>query len=460
MQNRTFADRHPVALVIVLTDIMIGVTASQVAYFLRFEELMHREDYLLATSIVSLLIVISSVFAGLYESWRGRSKREMLKTLCGSWSVPFLLLLVVLVFTKQSEVYSRFWVASWYALTIFGGVIFRVFLYVFLAILRANTRNTKTILVVGDHTQYQKIKEHFDVRPTYGYRATNYVPITSINELSATDKSTLVQSIGYTSPHEVWLCLPLVQAGLVSPLLYALRHTTADIRFVPHMEDMALLNHRPGYVSEFLTLDLSCSRISGSARWLKRAEDVILGSIICLLILPVLIGVALAVKVSSSGPVLFKQYRDGINGKKIKIYKFRTMKVHQEAGGGVTQAIQGDVRITKVGSFLRRTSLDELPQFFNVLQGRMSIVGPRPHAVAHNEYYKDLVESYMWRHKVKPGITGWAQVNGFRGETDTLEKMQGRVERDLWYIDNWSLGLDIKIILLTVFIGFVGKNAY
>lgn len=168
----------------------------------------------------------------------------------------------------------------------------------------------------------------------------------------------------------------------------------------------------------------------------------------------------LAIALTSKGPVLFKQYRTGINGKRFKVYKFRSMVVHQESSGQVTQACKNDERVTKVGAFLRRTSLDELPQFFNVLQGRMSIVGPRPHALMHNEYYKDLVESYMQRHKVKPGITGWAQVNGYRGQTDTLEKMQKRVEFDLWYIDNWSLGLDLKIILWTVFRGFINKNAY
>jgi putative colanic acid biosynthesis UDP-glucose lipid carrier transferase len=158
--------------------------------------------------------------------------------------------------------------------------------------------------------------------------------------------------------------------------------------------------------------------------------------------------------------VLFKQHRTGANGKRFKVYKFRSMAVHEEKTGVVSQATKEDPRVTRLGAFLRRTSLDELPQFYNVLQGRMSIVGPRPHALAHNEYYKELVQSYMWRHKVKPGITGWAQVNGLRGETDTLEKMERRVEYDLKYIDNWSLWLDLRIIFLTIFKGFTHKNAY
>lgn len=185
-----------------------------------------------------------------------------------------------------------------------------------------------------------------------------------------------------------------------------------------------------------------------------------IGSIISLLVLPVCLAIALVIKITSPGPVLFKQYRTGVNGKQFKVYKFRSMRIHEEENGQVTQATKGDSRITPIGAFLRRTSLDELPQFYNVLQGRMSIVGPRPHALAHNEYYKELVESYMRRHKVKPGITGWAQVNGLRGETDTLEKMEKRVEYDLWYIDNWSLWLDLRIIFLTIFKGFINKNAY
>ena len=189
-------------------------------------------------------------------------------------------------------------------------------------------------------------------------------------------------------------------------------------------------------------------------------EDKVLGALILLLISPCSF-IALAVKFSSPGPVLFRQKRHGWNGEEISILKFRSMFVHDEdARVSVTQATKGDPRITPLGKFLRSTSLDELPQFFNVLMGSMSIVGPRPHAVAHNFEYREHIPRYMLRHKVKPGITGWAQVNGFRGETDTMEKMELRVQADLYYIENWSLWLDIKIIILTVFKGFVGKNAY
>ena len=179
-----------------------------------------------------------------------------------------------------------------------------------------------------------------------------------------------------------------------------------------------------------------------------------------MLISPLMLCIAFVIKLSSPGPVLFKQRRLGWNGKMINVYKFRSMKVHQEEDGQVTQASVNDPRVTRVGAFLRRTSLDELPQFFNVLQGRMSIVGPRPHAIVHNEYYKEVVPRYMLRHKVKPGITGWAQVNGFRGETDLLEKMEKRIEYDLYYIEHMSIYFDLKIIALTLLKVFRHANAH
>ena len=236
--------------------------------------------------------------------------------------------------------------------------------------------------------------------------------------------------------------------------------STANIRLVPDLFALKLINHGISEVVGIPMLDLSVSPITGDVRLVKALQDRVLGALILLLISPVMLAIALAIKFTSPGPVLYRQCRHGWNGEEIWVYKFRSMVVHAEQNGQVTQAQKSDARITPLGAFLRRTSLDELPQFINVLQGRMSIVGPRPHAVVHNEHYKELVPHYMLRHKVKPGITGWAQINGFRGETDTLDKMEKRVEYDLHYIENLSLALDLKIIVATVFKGFVHKNAY
>ena len=191
----------------------------------------------------------------------------------------------------------------------------------------------------------------------------------------------------------------------------------------------------------------------------KRASDLILSLLILILVSPLLIIIAAAIKIDSPGPIIFKQRRYGLDGEEIVVYKFRSMRVCED-GGSIRQAQEGDDRITRLGAFLRKTSLDELPQFVNVLQGRMSIVGPRPHAVAHNEIYRNLIKGYMIRHKVKPGITGWAQVNGYRGETKTLDKMQGRIDYDLDYLRNWSLRLDLRIILKTVLLVFKDSAAY
>ena len=207
------------------------------------------------------------------------------------------------------------------------------------------------------------------------------------------------------------------------------------------------------------TISIFTSPFEGEGAVLKRIEDIVLGAFFTLVSLPVMLAVAIGIKLTSPGPVLFKQNRYGLNGKQIPVWKFRTMRV-MENSAVVTQATRNDPRITRFGAFLRKTSLDELPQFFNVLQGTMSIVGPRPHAVAHNEQYRLLVENYMIRHKVKPGITGLAQIHGFRGETDTIDKMEKRIQYDLEYIQSWSLLLDIKIVFLTFFRGFVGKNAF
>lgn len=206
-------------------------------------------------------------------------------------------------------------------------------------------------------------------------------------------------------------------------------------------------------------MDTLRTPFTGYNKIIKRLEDIIISSIIILLISPILVIIAVMIKMTSKGPVLFKQDRHGLNGKIIKVWKFRSMSV-MENRNTVTQATKNDVRVTKVGRILRRTSLDELPQFFNVLFGSMSIVGPRPHAVSHNEYYQTCIEDYMLRHMVKPGITGLAQISGWRGETDTLDKMQQRVNCDLTYIRTWSLWLDLKIIFLTILFGFISKTAY
>jgi putative colanic acid biosynthesis UDP-glucose lipid carrier transferase len=259
--------------------------------------------------------------------------------------------------------------------------------------------------------------------------------------------------------HLIYLSLPMASQPRIRELLDALKDTTASVYFVPDMFVTDLIQGRTDSVCGLPVISVCETPFRGPAGVLKRISDVVLASIILLLISPVMLVIALAVKLESPGPVIFRQRRYGLDGEEIVVYKFRSMKVTED-GDAIVQARKGDARVTRFGAFLRKTSMDELPQFVNVLQGRMSVVGPRPHAVAHNEQYRQLIKSYMVRHKVRPGITGWAQVNGFRGETDSLEKMEGRIRCDLDYLRNWSLRLDLFIIFKTVRLVFQDRAAY
>ncbi|MDE2092954.1 MAG: undecaprenyl-phosphate glucose phosphotransferase [Burkholderiales bacterium] len=258
---------------------------------------------------------------------------------------------------------------------------------------------------------------------------------------------------------EVYITLPLGSQPRIVELLEDVQGTTASLFFVPDVFGISIIQGRLQDMNGVPVVGICETPFTGTNELVKRISDIVLATIILILISPLLLAIAIGVKLSSSGPVIFKQRRNGLDGGEIVVYKFRSMTA-QDNGPVVRQAVKDDPRITRFGAFIRRTSLDELPQFINVLQGRMSIVGPRPHAVAHNEEYRRLIKAYMVRHKVKPGITGWAQVNGHRGETDTIEKMQARVEYDLEYLRNWSLGLDLQIIVRTIRLVFFDRNAY
>ncbi len=259
--------------------------------------------------------------------------------------------------------------------------------------------------------------------------------------------------------HEVYITLPLGSQPRIVELLEAIQGTTASIFFVPDVFGISIIQGRLHDMNGVPVVGMLETPFTGINSLMKRLSDIVLSTIILILISPILAAIAIGVKLSSKGPAIFRQKRNGLDGDEITVYKFRSMTT-QDNGHDVKQAIRGDARITPFGAFLRRTSLDELPQFVNVLQGRMSIVGPRPHAVAHNEQYRQLIRAYMVRHKVKPGITGWAQVNGLRGETETVEKMKARVEYDLEYLRNWSVGLDLQIIVRTIRLVLFDRNAY
>jgi putative colanic acid biosynthesis UDP-glucose lipid carrier transferase len=257
----------------------------------------------------------------------------------------------------------------------------------------------------------------------------------------------------------IFVSQPVSAQPRIRKLLDELQDTTASVYFLPDIYVFDLMQARFDNVGGMPVIAICETPFTGFNSLVKRASDIALATVIQLMLLPLMVAIALAVKLSSPGPVIFRQRRYGLYGEQIYVYKFRSMTVTED-GSKVVQATKNDQRITKVGAFLRKSSLDELPQFINVLQGRMSIVGPRPHAVAHNEQYRKLIKGYMLRHKAKPGITGWAQVNGLRGETETLDKMEARIRYDLDYLRNWSLWLDLWIIVKTVKVVLARENAH
>ncbi|KVW40029.1 undecaprenyl-phosphate glucose phosphotransferase [Burkholderia ubonensis] len=259
---------------------------------------------------------------------------------------------------------------------------------------------------------------------------------------------------------EVWLTLPMSHERRIQRIVRELRDEFVELRLLPDVRHVAVVDRSATDVLGMPAINLATTPRSAPELWAKFAFDRAFALAVLVPLLPVLAALAVAVKLSSPGPVLFRQRRKGVDGREFDILKFRTMRVHRQQPGVVRQASRNDARITPVGAFLRRTSLDELPQFFNVLFGQMSVVGPRPHAIEHDDFYRRLVDGYMYRYRVRPGITGWAQVNGYRGETRKVEAMATRVKFDLFYMQNWSFWFDIEIILLTIVRGFVGRNAF
>lgn len=321
-------------------------------------------------------------------------------------------------------------------------------------------------LVVGMNHQGLALASNLAATRFNNIEVVGFVDDRSRERLQADDGFTLlgrfdhlVEVINNQRISLIYISLPMASQPRILKILDDLKDTTASIYFVPDMFVTDLIQSKPTVLCGVPVISVCDTPFHGINGALKRGSDVVLSSFILLALAPVLLTIAAAVKLGSPGPVIFKQRRYGQEGEEIVVYKFRSMTVAED-GPEVRQAQRDDKRITALGAFLRKTSLDELPQFINVLQGRMSIVGPRPHAVAHNELYRKLIKGYMVRHKVRPGITGWAQVNGFRGETDTLEKMEGRIERDLDYLRNWSLKLDVLIILKTIRLVFRDQQAY
>ena len=324
----------------------------------------------------------------------------------------------------------------------------------------------RVAVIAGGNEVGSMLAQHIRSTPLLGIRFAGFFDDRGADRAGNGSPDEVLGNIGqlaaFVKSHHVdliYIALPMASQPRILKLLDELRDTTASIYFVPDIFVSDLIQARTDTIGDIPVVAVCETPFYGVNGLVKRISDIVLASVILVLISPLMLAIAAGVKISSPGPALFRQRRYGLDGREIIVYKFRSMTVTED-GKVVTQATRNDTRVTPFGAFLRRSSLDELPQFINVLQGRMSVVGPRPHAVAHNEMYRKLINGYMIRHKVKPGITGWAQVNGLRGETETVDKMKARIEYDLAYLRRWSLWLDLQIIAKTVFVVLKPQDVY
>jgi putative colanic acid biosynthesis UDP-glucose lipid carrier transferase len=453
-----------------LCDVLMIAAGAWLAHGMRYRGafvLTDPERFLLAQSCVLALLVFPPL--GIYRSWRGQSLYRVISRVTLAWLIVAVLGLCVVFSLHLINDISRLWFGQ--AVLMSGALLLteRVIVRSVQRHLRKGGKKQRNVVIVGAGSYGRAVLAQLQAAAPAGFRPTYVFDIaagaTEVRDGVGgvpvmTDLRELKRRVHAREVDEMWLALPLSQERAIQRIVREFRNDFVNLRFLPDVRSMTLLNRSVTEVLSMPAINLAARPISDPQLWPKFVFDRVFALAVLIPLLPLFIVLGIAVKLSSPGPVLFRQKRRGIDGREFNIFKFRTMKVDSDGAAFVRQASRNDPRITKVGAFLRRTSLDELPQFLNVLRGKMSVVGPRPHAIEHDDLYKDLVEGYMYRYRIRPGITGWAKVNGYRGETRKVEKMEARVKFDLFYIQNWSFWFDIKIILITLVKGFVGRNAF
>jgi len=421
--------------------------------------------YYLVLMIITFFIA-SYVFeqTSIYREWRnGKTLVYIRDTLIG-WGLIVAILLLLGFATKLSYQFSEEVIITWFIVTPLALLVSHLTVRGIADIKRNNGGLRSAVIVGANDTSFklvQRIEEFpyllIDIRGYFDGRSDERIPdglgerLGGLEDVASYARKQNIQMI--------FISLPMSAQPRIREILDDLYDTTSSIYFLPDVYVFDLMQASFNNVGGIPVVAICESPFRGVDSVVKSFSDFVLAFLILILISPLMLVIAILVKLSSPGPAIFKQRRYGLDGEEIVVYKFRSMSVNDD-GTNIVQAQKNDPRITRIGAFLRKSSLDELPQFINVLQGRMSIVGPRPHAVAHNELYRKIIKGYMLRHKVKPGITGWAQVNGFRGETETLEKMQARINLDLHYLQNWSIWFDLWIVLRTVWVVSKRDNAY
>ncbi|MGS0891786.1 undecaprenyl-phosphate glucose phosphotransferase [Burkholderia stagnalis] len=414
-----------------------------------------------------LLVVVFFPAFGIYQSWRGKRLVALMGRVAFAWLVVELAGILMSFSFHQSGELSRLWLGYWALATVALLAGSKACVHVVLRQLRRGGYNLKAVAIVGGTPAARRLIAQMRARPEAGFDPVCVYDESEVPGEVALDDvrierqfESLVWLVRSRAIRELWVTLPIAEERRIHQIVTVFRHDFVNIRFIPDVRSLSFFNQEVVEVLGVPAINLAASPITDVRILPKFVFDRLFALAALTALAPVMLLIACLIKLTSRGPVFFRQKRKGIDGHEFEIYKFRSMKVHREVVGQITQATRNDARVTPVGRFLRRTSLDELPQFINVLKGEMSVVGPRPHALAHDDIYKDLVKGYMFRYRIKPGITGWAQINGFRGETDQIEKMMGRVKLDLYYMQNWSFWLDIKIVVLTLWKGFTGSNAY
>jgi Undecaprenyl-phosphate glucose phosphotransferase len=465
--------RNVVSGTVRFMDVVISVCCAVAAYYFYVADQPDAEwnPYIFAIALQTFLLINVFQFAKVYRFDALRQFYNQFGRVFVAWTFVFAIMIVVAFLAKLSAQYSRVWLTIWYVFGLFGLTLFRVALRVGFEKWRSEGRLLQRVVVVGggEHGRYllKALRDdpnaEADVIGIFDDRGPRRVPdaIDGYQKLGSIDDLLIFARTNRIDL--IVVALPLVAEKRVLEILQKLWVLPVDIRLSPQTTSIRFAPQAYSYLGRVPCLKVFDKPLTDWDSIVKAIEDRVLAALILTFIAPLLITIAVAIKLDSRGPVIFRQHRRGFNNQLFELYKFRTLRHEMRDDNAAKLVTKNDNRVTRVGAFLRRTSLDELPQFFNVLKGDMSVVGPRPHAMmakAGDQLYEDVVTGYFARHRVKPGLTGWAQINGWRGETDTTEKLTRRLEFDLYYIENWSLWLDLKILILTPFALSSTTNAY
>lgn len=445
----------------------ITVPTAVIGYLAYINSSRVEEMYIITGLLGGLAITIIAEINGTYSDWRGRSIFASFRKIVSSWILSWLILVGLAFVLKISAQFSREVWLLWFVITPTILMLYRILFRAALSLLRSQDIGRRNILIIGAGYIGGQLATNFSQHTWMGFNVVGFVDddvskhgTSHANHPVLGDIDKTLEYAAKMDVSEVFVCLPKHAERRVKDIFNSLSDASLIVKYVPDLFSFNLMHSHIEIYQGIPVISVYDTPLSSSTnQFIKRTTDLILSLTALIVFSPIMVVTAIAVKLSSPGPIFFKQVRHGISGKEIKVYKFRSM-ITQDNDAEVKQVSRNDLRVTKIGKFIRKTSVDELPQLFNVIKGDMSMVGPRPHAQAHNEEYRKQIPSYMLRHIAKPGITGYAQVLGYRGETDTLQKMQKRVDADLFYLSNWTIWFDIKILIQTIFVGFVNKNAY